>query len=532
VEVTNVWLSSLFLNCYIISIILKNPRGHTRSRFMKIYFSDFFEVRPSTVERYGAFNVSLINDLPLFIDPFLLFNSRKRKYRLLHDQIIRYLRFLRDKSVSGDQLDDGLIRAWYAFPEIRQNWLGFTVTGNRGSGLGSKFAFALHSNLNRIFTDFGNEEVTKGSHLEKLCLIGNGVGKDNISDFTTNLVKDFLLEYTQAFAQKQIKSALRKKLHVSKVRFNYQTETWEGATYDLPYVNEDYVLLSPKDILSRDDTWINKTDLIDDFDLIPEAIPDDQLRAQVNNYFKSVLRRPPARKGKRPPPPTKNDERDAAFKTVQQFPQIVDFYIRFKEDNGEKATSISSEKVAFSEQLYVEQFKQLADQLAKETGFYNVAGTTYAEAFQRVQFLKDVIENKDGYRIFYIKGKPIEREEDLQILYRLTWYATSSDVNREVNNGRGPVDFTVSRGKQDKTAVEFKLARNSQLERNLEHQVAIYEKASDAQRSLKVIIYFSKHELDRVMRILNRLKLVGREDIVLIDARRDNKPSASKAMSH
>jgi hypothetical protein len=65
---------------------------------MKIYFSDFFEVTPKTVERYGAFNVSLLADLPLFIDPFLLFNSRKPKYRQQHDEIIHYLAFLRDKS--------------------------------------------------------------------------------------------------------------------------------------------------------------------------------------------------------------------------------------------------------------------------------------------------------------------------------------------------------------------------------------------------------------------------------------------------
>jgi hypothetical protein len=44
---------------------------------MQVHFSDFFEVDPDILERYGAFNVSLINDLPLFIDPFLLFNRKK-----------------------------------------------------------------------------------------------------------------------------------------------------------------------------------------------------------------------------------------------------------------------------------------------------------------------------------------------------------------------------------------------------------------------------------------------------------------------
>ncbi|WP_269078769.1 hypothetical protein [Endozoicomonas numazuensis] len=39
---------------------------------MNIYFSDYFDVEKEDLEKYGAFNVSLINDLPVFIDPFLL----------------------------------------------------------------------------------------------------------------------------------------------------------------------------------------------------------------------------------------------------------------------------------------------------------------------------------------------------------------------------------------------------------------------------------------------------------------------------
>ncbi|MEK7834377.1 MAG: hypothetical protein AAB401_25035, partial [Acidobacteriota bacterium] len=200
---------------------------------MNVYFSEHFEISHKDLEKHGAFNVSLVNDLPLFIDPFLLFNSKKKKYQKLHDSIIKYLIFLRDKSVNSS-LDNGLIKAWYAFPEVKQNWLGFTFAGNRGSGLGPKFAFALHENLNQIFSNFGNERITKGSHLEKLCLIREGVGKDMISDFTTNLIKEFLLEYTQEFARKHIKTELRKLLHISRVRFSYSTETWEGGVYELP----------------------------------------------------------------------------------------------------------------------------------------------------------------------------------------------------------------------------------------------------------------------------------------------------------
>src|ERR1700722_20693136 len=102
---------------------------------MKICFSDFFELPPKTVEKYGAFDVSLLADLPLLVDPFLLFNSRKPKYRALHDRMIEYLRFLKQKSEAGS-LDPHLLDAWYKFSEIKQNWLGFAGKGNQGKGLG------------------------------------------------------------------------------------------------------------------------------------------------------------------------------------------------------------------------------------------------------------------------------------------------------------------------------------------------------------------------------------------------------------
>lgn len=485
---------------------------------VKVYFSDFFKIEPSVLEKYGAFNVSLINDLPLFIDPFLLFNSTKKEYKELHQNMLKYLEFLRDKAQERE-LSPGLIKAWFMFSEIKQNWLGFSKVGNGGSGLGKDFAVALHSNLNSVLSEFGKEKVTKSSHLEKLCIIKDKVGKDNISDFTTRLIHEYLLNYTQSFALKHLNKKYVKKVTVNNVRFNYKTETWERDSFNLPYINGDYVLLTPIDILTKDDTWINKTDMVKDFFLIPECIDNDQLRFQINNYFLSVL----------PKKASAKDRNLAVSKVVAQFPEFVDYYIKSKEERGNQAESRSNEKVKESSQFYVEQFKELISLLQKETDFYRTNGDTYEESMQRVLFLKHVIENNDGYRIFYSKGLAIKKEDDLQILYRLTWFATISDVNREVNNGRGPVDFKISRGNKDKTLIEFKLASNSQLKRNLQNQVNIYEKANETNKSIKVILYFSEQELTKVNKILQELKLTKAGNIILIDARSDNKPSASTA---
>ena len=151
------------------------------------------------------------------------------------------------------------------------------------------------------------------------------------------------------------------------------------------------------------------------------------------------------------------------------------------------------------------------------------------EAYQRVIFLKNVIENKDGYRIFYIKGQPIKRESDIQIMFRLTWFATPSDVTREANEGRGPVDFKISRGAGDKSLVEFKLASNSKLKQNLAKQVEIYKQAHDTDKAIKAILFLTEDDEIKVKKVLSELGLLTEKYVVLIDGRNDNKPSASKA---
>ena len=131
---------------------------------MNVYFSDIFNVDPSVIEEYGAFNISLINDLPLFIDPFLLFNSDKKEYQNLHKEMLRYVAFLRDRSTSM-KIADGLLRSWYCFPEVKKTWIGYSEIGNEGRGSGIEFARALNDNLNGIFCDFDSKKISQSVHL-------------------------------------------------------------------------------------------------------------------------------------------------------------------------------------------------------------------------------------------------------------------------------------------------------------------------------------------------------------------------------
>ncbi|OYY94439.1 MAG: hypothetical protein B7Y41_06280 [Hydrogenophilales bacterium 28-61-23] len=483
----------------------------------KVYFTDIFDISPEALDEYGAFNIALVNDLPLFIDPFLLFDSEDAKYRALHDEIISYLCFLRDRAVAGE-LTEGAISQWLLFKEVKQNWLGFSKTGNSGTGLGKDFATSLARNLTTAFKDFGRETITSGSHIEKLGLLSSGVGRDHLSDFTANLIKGFLLQYTETFALARIRPEMRRIYTVNRVSFDYETKRWKSKQFELPYYNNDFVLLTPKEILTRDEAWINQGDMLSQFTQICLAIPDDSLRAQANeHFFAQITKRT-----------TEKERKTAALRTIEKFHELLDYYVKEKEANASEAHSQSNAKVKETQKQFVENIKALVNGYLSETDFYS-CGTSYVESLKRVQYLKHVIEDKGGHRLFYVNGKPIQRETDLHIMYRLTWFNTDLDVNAEVNNGRGPVDYKISKGKADASLVEFKLAKNTGLEKNLQHQVKIYEKASDASVSIKAILYFSEAEHVRVVKILNKLQLNNQENVVLIDASLESKVSASKA---
>jgi hypothetical protein len=482
-----------------------------------VYFSDVFQVPRETIESYGALDLSLVADLPLFIDPFLLFHSQKPEYRRLHDEIIGYVRFLRSLSLEGG-IRPGTLGHLFRFPEVKQNWLGYSRSGNRGSGLGPHFAEALNRNLGTIFRDFGGEQVTRGSHLEKLCLIRDGVGRDNISDFTTNLIKGFLLEFTERFAKEHLDPRYLARRNVPKVRFNQDTRVWESGVFTLPVHRGDYVLLTPRDMLTREETWINRDDLVSRVEDLASGLPNAELRAALSDYLLRNLA----------VDASKEDRKRVVSEVIERFPQVLDYYIREREEEGDGAHRLSERRVEEVRSLFIEHASSLIAILSGSS-FSGMPQTTLEEARARALFLKTVVEDRDGYRFFYQDGKPIQRESDLQTLFVLTWFGSSCDVNREVNNGRGPVDFKISRGSLDMSLVEFKLASNTKLRRNLERQVGVYEKANQTRQSVKVIMYFSDSEESRVRGILAELKMTGDPNVVLIDARSDNKPSGSNA---
>lgn len=483
-----------------------------------VFFSDRFNIHPDVMSEYGAFDLSVVSDLPVFIDPFLLFNSEKPEHIALHDQILEYLRFLRDQA--DHPMSPGLIKSWYTFSEVKQNWLGFTVDGNAGHGLGPAFAKLLHSALGDILSNFGNEAITSSSHLEKLALIRPGVGRDTISDFTTNLIKHFLLRYTERFATEHLGASDLRKVSVARAAFNYGTQTWMTRIYKLPWTAGDFVILTPADLLTKDDTWINRNDMIGAFDALPDVVDDDQLRADVSLYLGQQLSKDPSAK----------EVAEARARTILEFPELIDCYIRLKEDTGDQAVATSRDKVYETQRLLRDQVQAAARDLSAKTNLFAKLWTSFDEAMEAVTTFQQYVENQDGWRVINRgKGRPFANEAEVQGFFGLLLHASRFDVNREPNNGRGPVDFKISMG-LDKSLIEFKLAKSSSLERNLNKQVEVYEAANRTKKSVVVVICFTAADQAKVKRVVKKLGLdkPDARPLVAVDARSDNKKSASK----
>lgn len=490
-----------------------------------LFFSDTFGLDQKVLEEHDAFDVSLVCDLPLFIDPFLIFHSAKLEYQQLHEEMINYLRFLRDRTEARDPTTAEL-QLWYCFPEVRQNWLGFSRSSNRGSGLGLHFARTFHASLGDIFRDLSPEGITASNHIEKVGLIRDGIGRDTISDFATNLILGYLCNFTAQFAAQHISTEHLREVTVAHAAFNFSTETWERRRYRLPYYNGDHIILTPRDMLTRGSTWINRRDMLDSFNELPAALTDKQLRTSVSNYFlKRLADLKPASQNS-----TAKLRLQAAADTIRNFPELVDCYVRLKEERGDEALQRSSAAVTAAEELFLRQIhKHLLPALGTPPA--TLSGlSVYEETHARLAYLKHVIENRGGWRIFYLKGKAIEREADVQILFKLVWCATTADVSSEVNDGRGPADFKISSG-CEKAIVEFKLARSQSLKVNLQIQAETYRRSSRAQSAIWVIVFFTVEEEARALAVLRELGLTGSRDVVLIDARRDNKQSASIVVS-
>jgi hypothetical protein len=191
-------------------------------------------------------------DLPMGIDPFLLFKSRDVALSELHSTILEAFNYGVDL-VRKEQTDDA--RYLFKFPEVSEIGLGYTKKGKRGAGVGEFLTELIIETLADSPT-----LLERGiRHIEEMQLVSVGIGPDRVSDMAANLLKQFLIDYTQ----KQCvlwDIPLSTGVPVEHI-FDPKTASWYDGYFDLPVspFDESPILLVPRRIV-RTLPWINYED--------------------------------------------------------------------------------------------------------------------------------------------------------------------------------------------------------------------------------------------------------------------------------
>ncbi len=170
----------------------------------------------------------------------MLFGSEKQEYKGLHNDIIKYVRFL-DRCNKEEYLSDGQIEELFYFKETKENWLGFSWMSNEGRGLGRVFAEALRKNFDALEA----AEGVGNPHLERIGLVDSKLGRDGVSDLTTQLIKCFLLRFTEEFATRHLPPDRCRHVNVERVTFNYERKIWEAKSFYLPLFGHQHIILTP-----------------------------------------------------------------------------------------------------------------------------------------------------------------------------------------------------------------------------------------------------------------------------------------------
>jgi hypothetical protein len=214
-------------------------------------FADAFGVTLSQAE-VDFVIPDLSRDIPVCIDPFLLYKSRDETLRKLHDELLAVFRRGFELFEDGDRPALGRL---IDFPEVAAIGFGYTEAGTGGSGLGW--------HLNQLLADLlGSSEAVRERglrHVEELQLLSVGVGPDRVSDISANVLKLPLVAYTQEQAALW-RIPLTANLPLAHFLDPADTE-WLDDYFDLPLnpVTGRPLLLVPRRMV-RLLPWINYGD--------------------------------------------------------------------------------------------------------------------------------------------------------------------------------------------------------------------------------------------------------------------------------
>ena len=165
--------------------------------FLLVY-NIYMLIRPRLTDYHGIhlaqeqidFLIPYLNeDIPLYVDPFLMWMSPSQQDVSLHNSLIQsfnYLGYLVQENNKPQAIEQLIVSS-----ECSEVGLGYSLT-RKGKRIGVPTAEEILS----LFQNIPFLAEKGFTHIETAQLFVDQVGKDRISDITCSFIKSFLIDYT------------------------------------------------------------------------------------------------------------------------------------------------------------------------------------------------------------------------------------------------------------------------------------------------------------------------------------------------
>jgi hypothetical protein len=193
----------------------------------------------------------LSEDLPLCLDPFLLWKSDRPEYQEIHEALVGFVEQIRRHALAGRTAAARSLLAEIREPD--ELGLGYAVGTKRVSAIGP----ALSEAIIEGFREVPQLGATGLNHIEILALLIPKVAEDRISDLTASVMKRWLATFTTERCRSFGIPTRRYRLN----GWDSDRLEWQPFDAELPYdpTHGSPVLLAPLALLRRL-PWINYPD--------------------------------------------------------------------------------------------------------------------------------------------------------------------------------------------------------------------------------------------------------------------------------
>ena len=375
----------------------------------------------------------------------------------------------------------------FKFPEVGGINLGFSES-ERGAGFGAKLRKKIIQDAYEII--HSGSEQPEIFHL--IGLFEENVGPDRLSDMFARIVFDNIVAYSQR---------IYKELNISKE--TYPEYEFKNGILMNPYKNTELLLL-PIDILHE----LPIAHCWDDIDRVcrENALIRNEINALVGDRWAKMAT-----------VERKDYMLNWIFKNPQRVGRIIESYKQSKMEPCNLMTNIDY-AIGYILDTYIVPS-------IESTSSYNMS-------IEIIENYKEWVECHRGWRVIQDASSRSREKAVQRTLHGVAMMCCKTnnlDISPETDSGRGPEDFKISRGNDDKTVIEIKLTSNVACVHGYEVQIEEHAKAENTNNKIFVLVNVGTGE-KRISDVLTKQKEMIAEGkspstIIVIDAK--DKKSAS-----